>query len=330
MRRRELLTLIGGAAVAWPLTASAESSRRVHKIGVFWGYSSTDPQWEARFGAFARGLAQLGWVDGDNIEFEIRHAVGNPDQFTILAAELVQANAEVIVTNTAGLAAVAHQVTSTIPIVTSGGDLEGAGLVSSLRRPGGSVTGIQILSPELMSKRLDLLKHLIPTLARVGTIEPITPAGIITTRYIEVIGETANALGVQVHRVSIHRPDEIASTFAEMVRDGDQAAIVIANPLSFAYRKEISDSAAQSGLPTIYEYREFATAGGLVSYGANINDLLYQLAKYVDKILKGAKPGELPVEQPTKFELIINLKAAKALGLAIPESFLLRADEVIE
>jgi putative ABC transport system substrate-binding protein len=242
MRRRELLTLIGGAAVAWPLTASAASSGHVHKIGVFWGYSRTDPQWEARFGAFAQGLQQLGWVEGDSIEFEIRHAVGNPDQFPIMAAELVQANAEVIVTNTAGLAAVALKVTSTIPIVTSGGDLEGAGLVSSLRRPGGSVTGIQILSPELMSKRLDLLKHLIPTLARVGIIEPITPAGIITTRYIEVIAETANALGVQVHRVSIHRPDEIASTFAEMVRDGDQAAIVIANPLSFAYRKEISDS----------------------------------------------------------------------------------------
>jgi putative ABC transport system substrate-binding protein len=328
--RRELIALIGGAAVAWPLTVSGQSTGRVRKIGVLWGYASNDPQWQIRFAALARGLQRLGWEEGRSIAFEFRHAAGNPDRFANLAADLVGANAEIIVTSTAGLAAVARKVTATIPIVTSGGDLEGAGLVSSLRRPGGNVTGIQILSPELMSKRLDLLKHLIPTIARIGVVEPITPAGIITTRYLDVLAETAHSLGVQVHRVSIHGPDEIASAFATMVQDEDQAAIVIANPLSFAYRNEIGDAATKSGLPTIYEYREFAVAGGLVSYGVDINDVLYRLATYIDKILRGAAPAELPVEQPTKFELVINRKTAKAQGIEIPANLLALADEVID
>jgi putative ABC transport system substrate-binding protein len=328
--RRELIALIGGTAVVWPFAALGQSTSRVRKIGVLWGYSRNDPQWQIRFGSLVRGLQQLGWVEGRSIAFELRHAVGNPDQFPALAADLVRANAEIIIASTAGLAAVAHEATSTIPIVASGGDLEGTGLISSLRRPGGNVTGIQILSPELMSKRLDLLKHLVPNLTSIAAVKPITPAGIITTRYLDVLAETAHALGVQVHQVSIHGPDDIASAFAAMVQNKDQAAIVIANPLSFAYRKEISDSAIKSGLPTAYEYREFATAGGLLSYGVNINDVVYRLASYVDKILRGATPGELPVEQPTKFELVLNLKAAKALGLTIPSTLLAQADEMIE
>jgi ABC-type uncharacterized transport system substrate-binding protein len=329
VRRRELIALIGGAA-AWPRAVLGQSTVRVRKIGVLWGYSRNDLQWPIRFGALVRGLQELGWVEGRNIAVELRHAVGNPDQFPALATDLVKANAEIIVTSTAGLAAVAHEATSTIPIVTSGGDLEGAGLVSSLPKPGGNITGIQILSPDLMSKRLDLLKQLVPSLTSVAAVKPITPAGIITARYLDVLAEAAHALKVQVHQVSIHGPDEIASAFAAMVQNRDQAAIVIANPLSFAYRKEISDSATQNGLPTAYEYREFATAGGLFSYGVNINDVLHGLASYVDKILRGAAPGELPVEQPTKFELVLNLRAAKALGLTIPSTLLAQADEVIE
>jgi putative ABC transport system substrate-binding protein len=327
--RREVMTLIGGA-VAWPLAAVAQSTGRMRKIGVLWGFSRSDPQSQIRFGAVVRGLQELGWVEGRNIAFELRHAVGNPDQFSALAVDVIKTNPEIIVTSTAGLAAVAHEATSTIPIVTSGGDLEGAGLVSSLPKPGGNVTGIQILSPDLMSKRLDLLKQMVPQLASIAVVKPITPAAIITARYLDVIAEAARALNVQVHQVSLHGPDEIASVFAAMVQNKDQAAIVIANPLSFAYRKEISDSAAQNGLPTAYEYREFATAGGLISYGVNIDDVLRGLASYIDKILRGATPGELPVEQPTRFELVLNLRAAKALGLALPSTLLAQADEVIE
>ena len=329
MKRREFIALVGGM-VAWPIGTQAQYVGAVRKIGVFWGWAASDPQWQPRFDAFRRGLQELGWAEGRNITFEVRHAVGNTDRFPILVGELVQAKTEVIVASSAGLAAIAQKVTNIIPIVTTAGDLEETGLAASLRRPGGNVTGIQILSPELMGKRLDLLKQLVPNLTRVGIVKPITPAGIITTRYLEVIAETSKALGVLPQEVSIHRPEEVAPAFAAMLRDGNQAALVIANPLSFAHRSEISASAAHNRLPTIYESRVFTDAGGLVSYGVDAIELLHHLASYVDKILKGAAPGELPIEQSSKFELVINLKTAKALGLTIPPALLARADEVIE
>jgi putative ABC transport system substrate-binding protein len=260
----------------------------------------------------------------------VRHAVGNPDLFPTLVAELVQAKVEVIVTQSAGLAAVTAKVTSAIPIVTAAGDLEGTGLIANLRAPGGNVTGIQILSPELMGKRLELLKELVPALTKVAIVKPITPAGIITARYLQVTAETARALGLETQEVSIRGPDDIAPAFATMTRDHNQAALVITNPLSFAHRNDISAAATQNRLPTIYEAPGFTEAGGLISYGVGGIDLVHRLAGYVDKILKGARPADLPVEQPTKFELVINLKAANALGITVPPSLLARADRVIE
>jgi putative ABC transport system substrate-binding protein len=330
MNRRHLLALVGGAVASWPLQAIGQSSGRIRTIGVLAGLAASDPLWEIGFGALRKGLEELGWTEGQNCRFEIRHAVGSSDQWRGLVAELVRANAEVIVTQSAGLAAITRDVTNTIPIVTTSGDLEGTELVTSLRTPGKNVTGIQRLSPELMGKRLELLKELVPNLNRVGIVKPISPNGIITAHYLEVIAETAQSLGMQTSQISVHGPDEIAPAFATLVRDGTQAALVISNPLALAHRNAICASATQSRMVTIYENRRYIEAGGLISYGSGGIELLPRLAVYVDKILRGARPSELAIEQETKFELVINLRAAKALGLTVPPSLLARADEVIE
>jgi putative ABC transport system substrate-binding protein len=213
-----------------------------------------------------------GWTDGKNVTFEARYP-DSSDNALSLATDLNRANVDVIVVNSAGLASIARQVSSTIPIVAAAsGDLEGAGLVASLRRPGGNVTGIQFLAPELMSKRLELLTQLVPNLARVGLIEPIMPTGIITSHYYEVIEDAAHAMGMQVHRVPARGAAEFATAFASMVQAQDQAALVIANPLSAASRNEIVNAAAQNSLPVMYEVRLFVTAGGLMCYGANLID----------------------------------------------------------
>jgi putative ABC transport system substrate-binding protein len=269
--------------------------------------------------------------DGKNVSFEIRHAVGEPDQPSALAASLVAANVDVIVVTSAGLADVGRKVTSTIPIVViAAGDLDGTGLVASPRRPGGNVTGLQVLSPALMSKRLELLKQLVPNLTRVGVILPITPTASITPRYLEVIDDAAHVLGIRVHRIEVRNSKEFAAAFAAMARDGDQAAMVIANPLSNAHRNDVIASAAETHVPTIYEGSSSVHDGGLISYGPAILPFYRGAASYVDKILKGAAPGDLPVQQPTIFELAINLRTAKALGLTVSPTLLGLADEVIE
>lgn len=330
MRRRKFITLLVAAAAVWPAGSRAKDLDRIRKIGIFWGQAN-DPEWLARLAAFAQQLQKLGWTEGKNISFEIRHAAGNPDQFPGVATELVETNPDVILAGTAGLAAIARNATSTIPIVVvNAGELEGTGLIASLRRPGGNVTGTQILSPELMSKRVEILKQLVPGLTRLGIVEPITPAGITTAHYIEVLIDAARALQIQIHRVAVFSPAEFTAAFSTFVQQGDQAALVISNPLSFANRAELIRCAAQSRLPTIYEVRSFAAAGGLISYGPDFVQLARDSASYVNEILRGTAPGDLPVQQPTKFELVVNLKTARALGLTLPETFLLRADEVID
>jgi putative ABC transport system substrate-binding protein len=329
MQRRKFITLLAAALVVWPVVS--RGADRIRKIGVFWGQAKDDPELWARFAAFKQGLQRLGWVEGKNVSFEIRHAVGRPDQFPAMAIELVKTDPDIILSSTAGLAIIARKATSTIPIVVmNSGDLEGSGLVASLRKPGGNVTGIQILSPQLMGKRLELLKELVPTLTRLGVIEPITPAGLITPRYIEALVDAAHALQIEIHRVQVFSPAEFAAAFSTIVQGGDQAALVFSNPLSYANRPEIARLAEQNRLPTIYEVRSFAADGGLMSYGPDFVQLARDSASYVDQILRGAAPGDIPVQQPTKFELVVNLKTAKAIGLTIPESFLLRADEVID
>jgi putative ABC transport system substrate-binding protein len=327
-RRREFITLLGGAVAAWPLAARAQEGERIRQVGLLWGQAADDPEYRRRLSA--EGLREFGWIEGKNLTFAPKHAVGSPDRFSAMAVDLVRMNPDVIVTQSAGLASLAQQATRTIPIVAAvAGDLEGTGLVASLRRPGGNVTGTQVLNPELMSKRVDLLKRLVPNLTRLGILLPITPAGIITPSYMERIAEAARALQVQLHPLEVHSAAGFAPAIADMARDCP-AAIVISNPLARSNAKVIADSAAQDGLPIMYELRLYTLAGGLLSYGADDVALHRQAATYVDKLLRGANPGDLPVQQPIKFEFVINLKAAQTLGLEIPPTILALADEVIE
>jgi putative tryptophan/tyrosine transport system substrate-binding protein len=330
MKRRKFIALIAGAAATWPLAARAQRPERMRRVGLLWGIAADDPEYRRRFSAFAEALQELGWIEGKNVTFAPKHAVGSPDRFSAMAADLVRMNSDIIVTTSAGLTSLARQATSTIPIVAaSAGELEGTGLIASLRRPGGNVTGIQVLNPELMSKRVDLLKRLVPNLTRLGIVVPITPAGIVTPNYMERIAEAARALQVQVQPSEVHSAEGFAPAIAAMAREC-QAAIVISNPLASSNAKVIADSAAQNRLTVMYELRLYTLAGGLLSYGADLMPLLRQAATYVDKLLRGANPGDLPIQQPIKFELVINLKAAKTLGLEIPPTILALADEVIE
>lgn len=324
------MALVAGA-VGCPLRLLAQTANPNRKIGILWHMAADDPTWRTRFEQFRERLRALGWTEGQNFSFDIRHAVGEPNRFVVFARELVAAKVDVICVTSAGLAEIARQATIRIPIITaSAGDLEGSGLVASLRRPGGNVTGMQMLNPELMSKRVELLKELVPNLERIGLIEPITPGAIITERYLAVIKDTAKTLGIQVSQVPVRRPDEFAMAFAKLAREGVQAAIIIANPLSAAHRQEVISSAARARIVTMYEVRIFAVDGGLVSYGVEGGQLFRGAADYVDKILRGVPVTDLPVQQATTFELVINLKAAKLIGMTVPPSLLSRADEVIE
>jgi putative tryptophan/tyrosine transport system substrate-binding protein len=329
MRRREFITLVGGV-VAWPLAARAQHPKRMLLIGFLWGLGPDDPESRRRISALSDALRDLGWVEGKNTAFAWKYAVGDPNGFAAMAADLVRMKADVIVVTSAGLALLAQHASRTIPIVVgSAGELEGTGLISSVRRPGGNVTGTQVLNPDLMSKRVELLKELVPNLTRLGVILPITPAAIITPGYMARVVEAAEAAQIQVRSIEVRPSDDFGAAIGGLARDC-QAFIVIANPLSGENAAAIAKSAGEHRLPAMYENPLFTVAGGLLSYGAETRSLYRQAATYIDKILRGANPGDLPVQQPTKFELVINLKAARAIGLAIPESFLLRADQVIE
>jgi ABC-type uncharacterized transport system substrate-binding protein len=300
-------------------------------MGILVAGSRTDPEWRDRYAIVFDQLRQLGWTAEQNLAIDWRFSEGVSEALPQLARELVLSPVDIIVVNSAGLAAIARSATNSLPIVvTNAGDLEGTGLIESLRHPGGNITGMQVLNPELMSKRIDLLRQLIPKLAHLGVVEPITTAAIITEHYIQVIGDTARSLDVELHRVSVHRPEEFARAFATLAQANVGAALVIANPLSVSNRSAVIAAAEQSHLATMYEAQTFVNSGGLISYGVDLSVLLKGAAGYIDKILRGANPADLPVQQPTKFELAINLKTAKVLGLIVPQSLLARADQVIE
>jgi ABC-type uncharacterized transport system substrate-binding protein len=272
---------------------------------------------------------ELGYVEGHNIAIEYRWADWQLDRVAALAAELVRLNVDVIVSTGGGYTALAvKKAVTTIPVVFSAGDPLGMGLVARLDRPGENVTGVSVFSGELNAKRLELLKAAVPGVSGVAVLA--NPANPSTGAALKELEGAAQALRVTLQVLEARDHQEIDDAFAAMARERVEALLVVTDPMFFAQRERIVDLAAKHRLPGIFEWREFVEAGGLLSYGANIADMYRRLASYVDKILKGAKPGDLPVEQPTKFELVINLKTAQALGLTIPPTFLFQADEVIK
>jgi putative tryptophan/tyrosine transport system substrate-binding protein len=327
MKRREFITLLGGATAVWPLVARAQQTGKVSRIG-FLGTSS--PSLERHLvDAFRQKLRELGHVEGENIAIEYRWAEGQDDRLPSLAAELVRLNPDVIVTTGTPGTLAAKQTTSTIPIVfaSSGNPVE-AGLAASLARPGGNVTGFTIMA-ELEGKRLEILKEAVPGLSRVAVIW--NPANSVVREFYQQTRSAATALGVTLQTVAeVRRVDDLKDAFSTIANARPHAMMVLADRELLAHRMQIVNFAANSRLPGMYPYREYVDVGGLMSYAPSNIDLFLRTAIYVDKILKGTKPADLPIQEPTKFELVINVKTGKAIGLELSPMLLGRADEVIE
>jgi putative ABC transport system substrate-binding protein len=322
-RRRFLLTSLAGVLAA-PFAAEAQQAGQVARIGSLGtGGDAGARQREA----FRQGLRDLGYVEGRNVVFEHRGDEGNLERLPAYMTELVALKVDVIVTGGTLATLAAKQATTTLPIAfTSVGDPVASGFVTSLGRPGGNATGLSTLAPELVGKCLELLKQAVPRISRISVLRD-ERTGKILLKEAEV---AARALGVQLQVVEARQPAEFDRAFSDMTRARAGALAVLPTPMFFSERRRLVDLAAKNRLPAVFPYREFVEAGGLMAYGPDLADLSRRAATYVDKILKGAKPADLPVEQPTKFELVINLKTAKALGLTIPPSLLGRADEVIQ
>jgi putative tryptophan/tyrosine transport system substrate-binding protein len=325
MRRREFIRLIGGAAVAWPLSARAQP-HKVPRIGFLGAASETGFANQLR--GFRQGLADLGYQEGRDIVIEFRWAEGRYERLPALLDELVRRNVDVIVTHgTPGILA-ARQATATIPIVmASSGDAEASGLVASLARPGGNVTGLTFFNPELAAKRFELLKETLPGLTEVGLL--LNPANPINEPIVPKIKVTAQAHALEVHPFGVRGPAEFEGAFAAMAAKRVGAVVIIDDATLIANAPAVARLALQQRLPSS-GWPDYAVAGGFIGYGANFPDMFQRAATLVDKILKGTKPTDLPVERATKFETIVNLKTAKALGLDVPTATLLRADQVIE
>ena len=333
MKRREFITLVGVAA-AWPFTARAQQpighTGKMPRLGMLMPGSSANSGTVLE--PFYRGLSDLGYIEGKNIVIERRYADGDVKRLSDQAAELVILKPDIIVAWSTPAALAAKHSTNTIPIVAAVmADPVGDELVASLARPASNVTGTTFLGPELVAKRLQLLKEVIPKLSRVAALWHPHAYGERTMAGMSKETEAAaRTLGMQLQLVPAASPDDLASAFSTIAKDHPDAFIVFPSPMLFSQYKRIVTFAADNRLPAIYQAREFVDAGGLMSYGANLADLFQSAAPFVDKILKGTKPSDLPVEQPTKFELVINLKTAKELGLTITREFLLITDEVIE
>jgi putative ABC transport system substrate-binding protein len=332
MKRREFITLVGAVAAAWPLAARAQQAAKVPRIGYLVTGSLETPDGRVFVDAFRQGLRERGYVEGQTIVIEYRSADGKFERLPQLANELASLKPDLIIAPNTPAARAVQRATSSIPIVVPiMGDPVEDGLVASLARPGGNITGLTFLGPELVTKRLGLLKQALPNASRVAALWHPGAYGERTIRdMLQATDAAARTLAIELQLVEVRGADEFDRAFGAMVGNRADALIVFPSPMLFLERKRIVDLATEHRLPSIAQAREFAELGGLMAYGANIADLQRRSATYVDKILKGASPAELPVEQPTKFEFVINFKTAKALGLTISESFQLLADEVIE
>ena len=327
MRRREFITLIGGAVAAWPLTARAEvqSAAKMYRVGFLLG--ATGESVASLFHALQERLRELGYIEGRNVVFVQRYADGRMERLPDLAAELVRLRVDVIVTGTNLHVAAVRHATETIPIVmVFTADPVGAGFVASLARPGGNVTGLTAdASPDLWGKYLSLLKEVVPRLSRVGVLGQVASQ----VGFAELEAASQN-LGVALEVADLQRPEDIDRAFATMISHRVEALVVVVGPLTYLLREEIADAALKHQLPAMTNASQFAQAGLLMSYGPNVEDMYRQAATYVDKILHGASPADLPVEQPTNFEFVINMRTAKALGLDVPLQLQQFANEVIE
>jgi putative ABC transport system substrate-binding protein len=327
--RRAFLGTVTGGLLAAPLATGGQQAGKVPRIGYLVPSLAASPH---NHEAFRQGLRDLGYVEGRNVVIEYGDAEGKFERLPALAAELVALKVDVLVApNTVGALA-ARQATRTLPIVfATAGDPVTSGLVTSLARPGGTATGLSLLGPELIGKCLELLKQVVPRVSRVAALwEPGVIGEHMDKDMLKRAEGAARALGVRLQVVEARGPADFDRAFSDMTRARAGALTVLGSTMFSTERRRLVDLAAENRLPAVYPWREFVDAGGLMAYGANVADLYRRAATYVDKILKGAKAGDLPVEQPTKFELVVNLKAAKALGLTIPQSLLLRADEVIQ
>jgi ABC-type uncharacterized transport system substrate-binding protein len=327
MNRKITVLTLSTLLLALSIPAEAQQPAKVPRIGVLAGGSASSDS--ARIEALRRGLRELGYVEGKNIVIESEYAGGKTDRLSELAAALVRLKVEVIVTAGPAATRAAKQATTTIPIVMAqDADPVGSGFVASLARPGGNITGLSRLSPELSGKQLELLKETVPTLSHLAVFENSTQPG--NRQSLTEVEMAAGALGVQLQYLNIGSRNDIETAFRAASKARANGILVLSSPVLFSQRTEVIELAAKNRFPAIYFALEFAEDGGLMSYGPSITDLFRRAATYVDKILKGAKPADLPVEQPMKFELVINLKAAKQIGLTIPPNVLARADRVIK
>ena len=320
--------------LAAPLVAAAQPPGKVWRVAYLYADSKSNA--EGALKPFLEGLRQLGYVEGKNLRVEVWAAEGQPKELPALAAQLVRGKPDVIVVNSAGHASIVQGVTKTLPIVTlTSGDLRSSGIVASLTKPGGNVTGMQLFSPELMGKRLQILQEAIPSLRRIAVLRtPIqwTPQSfaLLLALYRQATDDAAAKLGIRARYVGFDDPDQLPGLVAEMVKERDDALLVWANPTIGVFFDRIQELTIRHRLPAIHEFGSYVRRGGLIAYGPKLDDVIRQAATYVDQIFKGAKPGDLPIGQPTTFELVINLKTARALGLKIPPTLLARADDVIE
>src|SRR5262245_35258610 len=326
MGRRDFVALLGGAAAAWPVAAHSQQPEKLPTIGFLGpGNATTAGAWVV---AFAQRLRELGWIEDRTIKIDLRWAEGRPDRSAEIATEFVRLKVDVIVTYGSEHVQIAKDATSAIPIVFAlAGDPVGSGLVTSLAHPGGNVTGTSSQNADLTGKRFELLREVVPNLGRLAVL--FNGNNVAYRLEVDVVRAAAIPLTLQVLAQEIRTGDDIAPTFAAIATNAD-ALFVVGEPLTFTYRSQINALALDARLPTTYSTRGYVEAGGLMSYGPNFPALFRRMADYVNKIVRGTKPEDLPVEQPTRYDLIVNLTTAKALGLKIPESFLLRADEVIE
>jgi putative ABC transport system substrate-binding protein len=330
MRRREFITLLGGAAAAWPLAARAQQPERMRQIGVLMSYVESDSEAQQQTKVFSQSLQEFGWIDGLNIRLEYRWSDPTSDQLKIHAAELVRLNPEVLLAGATPAVIALKNKTRSIPIIFANvADPVGQGFVASLARPGGNITGFGAFEFSIAGKWVQTIKEIAPSATQIGVIFNPETAPFYGS-FLPFIDAAARLVGIKPNVTAIHDSDHIAGTIDKLAKESNTGLIVLPGTRFTSAREIIIATAARLRLPAIYPYSYYARSGGLISYGFDARDMYRRAAAYVDKILRGAKPADLPIQQPTKFEFVINLKTARALGLTVPPILLARADEVIE